>query len=428
MRHTDDMADPLVHRETAAHTSEPQAARAGSAKAVDHLFVHLPEKERARRVELRGEVLRHLRSQGFKVSESGVLGAIETDKDKLRSLHLESVSALRERGRRALSRHEDRFVGRLALGVNVAPTQVRPRLVPVFDRRSEDGLLWRWAALHWSIPVSSGYGRRLRFLVVDDAHDGALMGLIGLGDPVFALRSRDSEIGWTREQRAQRLACVMDAFVLGAVPPYTRLLGGKLMALLAGAREVQDAFREKYGNRTTLISDRDPNANLALVTTSSALGRSSIYNRLRRPDGTLALEPVGYTAGTGDFHFSGAIYSRLAEFAATIDPNGGSHRHERWGSPGFRNRREVLQLSLGALGFDSRALRSHGVQRQVFLNRLADNADSYLRGEDSELRARNSSSVEELAAWWSSRWAIPRSRKDVSWLSADPDDWRLFAD
>ena len=48
----------------------------------------------------------------------------------------------------------------------------------VFRPRSFDGLLWRWLSLHWSIPVSSGYGRRLRFLVVDEGHQGKVIGLI----------------------------------------------------------------------------------------------------------------------------------------------------------------------------------------------------------------------------------------------------------
>lgn len=382
--------------------------------------------EQGRRNALREEVLRHLKGQGFKVSDSGVLGAIETDKDRLRELHAESVDAVRERARRSLARHEDAFIERLTLGSRVVPSGIRPKLVLVDDRRSLDGLLWRWASLHWSIPVSSGYGRRLRFLVIDEAHDGALMGLIGLGDPVFALRGRDAAIGWTAEQRAKRLACVMDAFVLGAVPPYGDLLGGKLMALLAGSVEVQQAFRAKYGHRKTLIAERDPDARLALVTTSSALGRSSVYNRLKRADGSLALEPVGYTRGTGDFHFSGAIYGKLAEFAAELDPDRGSHRHERWGAPGFRNRREVLHLALGALGFDSRALRSHGVQRQVFLSRIGPNSFEYLCGRTDQLETRDAATAAGLSSWWLERWAVPRSGNRPTWLKSDPEDWRLF--
>ncbi len=68
----------------------------------------------------------------------------------------------------------------------------------------------------------------MRFLVVDGISDDKVIGLIGLADPVYVLASRDSAIGWNREWRKERLFSVMDAFVLGAVPPYNALCGGKL--------------------------------------------------------------------------------------------------------------------------------------------------------------------------------------------------------
>lgn len=422
VRDTEHMAASISHNLAAPERTQVPSGP----QPTDGRFNDLPHAEGERRRALREEVVRHLKNQGFRISDAGVLGAVGADKNRLRDLHAESVEALRERARKGLIRLEDVLIPKLAFGDQVTPTKIRPRLVLVTDRRSLDGSLWRWASLHWSIPVSCGYGRRLRFLVVDEAHDNALMGLIGLGDPVFALRSRDATIGWTSDQRTKRLACVMDAFVLGAVPPYTEILGGKLMALLAGSDEVQEAFRDKYSHRKTLIAERDPDATLALITTASAFGRSSIYNRVKRSDGTLAMEPVGYTSGTGDFHFSGAIYNKLAEFAAELDPDRGSHRHERWGAPGFRNRREVLHLSLDALGFDSRALRSHGVHRQVFLNRIAPNTFDFLCGRTNQLEGRPRASVADLSEWWLSRWAVPRSRNRLDWRNADPENWRLY--
>lgn len=376
--------------------------------------------------DLRSEVKLHLAKQGFQVTPSGVLATVGDDKDQLRELHTASVETQRLRARPALASLESRFVERLATGTDVDPTEIRPRMVLVEDRRGFEGKLWRWCSLHWSIPVSSGYGRRLRFLVVDEGHGDSVMGLIGLGDPVFALGCRDAMIGWTREQRAVRLSSVMDAFVLGAVPPYNNLLAGKLMALLTGAEEVRSAFSDRYGHRTTLIAQRDPRAELALVTTTSALGRSSVYNRLRRADGSLALVPVGYTGGSGDFHLSGEIYTKLADFARSYAKDKPPHRHERWGNPGFRNRREVIQKGLDALGMDSRALRSHGVRRQVFLHELAENTNEYLRGETDEVQWRPDTSAEALAAWWRTRWALPRSHTDKRWLASRPPEWRLY--
>ena len=374
---------------------------------------------------LRERVLRHLRDQGFKVHDGVVVAPVEPGKERLRNLHSHAVDVQRERARGALQRYEDRFIERFVRGDVLDPAKIRPRLVLIENRRSLDGLLWRWSALHWSIPVSGGYGRRLRFLVVDEAHGDSVIGLIGLADPVFALACRDQAIGWSAEHRRTRLACLMDAFVLGALPPYRDLCGGKLVALLATSSEVRDMFAAKYGHRTTLIAGRDPDARLAMITTSSALGRSSVYNRLTAPCG-LAFQPVGYTQGSGDFHLSGEIYEELARFALEQTLDGATYRHQRWpGGRSFRNRREVVQRALDALGMDSRRMRVHGVRRQVFLAPLADNASAWLRGEATELAWRTRS-VEEMASWWRERWALGRAERVSAWRKFDPADLRLY--
>jgi Domain of unknown function (DUF4338) len=72
-----------------------------------------------------------------------------------------------------------------------------------------------------------------------------LIGIIALTDPVFNLTVRDSLIGWSSKDRKQRLAFMLDAHVLGAVPPYNTLLGGKLVACLVRSTDVRDIFRAK---------------------------------------------------------------------------------------------------------------------------------------------------------------------------------------
>jgi hypothetical protein len=373
---------------------------------------------------IRERVFDHLRSQGFKLADGGLLMPVADGKDALRSLQENAVAAQRLRAAPALSRFDKRFVLRLAAGNEIDPSAIRPalRLLPL--GRSEDAALWRWCSLHWSVPVSSGYGRRLKFLVVDEAHGNAVMGLIGLSDPVFALGVRDAQVGWSREVRSKRLTSVMDAFVLGAVPPYSRLLGGKLMASLLQSDQVRDAFRQRYGHATTLISGVDPDAQLAFVSTSSALGRSSVYNRVKREDGTLAMRSIGYTKGSGDFHFSGAIYEELAALAAEHAGEGVSHRHENWGS-GFRNRREVVQRALRALGLNPNRMRVHGVLREVFVSELATNSFAWLRGDDDGLDWKTLDET-GIGAWWRNRWAEPRSRTTEDWKAFEVDDWRLY--
>jgi len=372
----------------------------------------------------RKEVLDHLRTQGFKVSEGGLIMPVSDIKESVRALHDEAVLAQRDRAAPALGRHDAAFQLRLAAGDEIDPSNIRPRLIRV-ERNTPNALLWRWCSLHWSIPVSSGYGRRLRFLVVDAAHNNAVVGLIGLADPVYAMGVRDQTIGWSPEQRRARLTSVMDAFVLGAVPPYSYLLGGKLMAMLLASTEIRDVFSAVYSHKVTLIEGRDPNAQLALVTTTSALGRSSVYNRVRRRDGSNVLSSVGYTIGSGDFHFSGAIYEKLASLANEHNHTGETHRHARWGK-GFRNRREVIQRALKVLDLDPYRLRVHGIKREVFLTPQATNTYEYLRGEVNEL-SWLAEPADDIATWWKERWAVPRAASTDAWKDFRPSSWQLYS-
>ena len=93
----------------------------------------------------------------------------------------------------------------------------------------------------WSVPVSNGFGRRLRYLVWDK-NNGKLIGLIAIGDPVFNLSVRDNLIGWNAQDRRERLVNIMDAYVLGALPPYNVLLGGKMVACLIRTQKIYKDF------------------------------------------------------------------------------------------------------------------------------------------------------------------------------------------
>ena len=234
------------------------------------------------------------------------------DKSKLRGLHREAVKHKVERSRPGLERHENRLLKYIAAGGDVVPERIRPQLVLV-QPGSEDELLFRYARLHWSIPVSAGYGRRIRYVVYDESNE-KLIGLFGLSDPIFSLGPRDRWIGWNLEAKKSWLQCVMDLFVLGAVPPYSRLLCGKLIALLATSRAVQEEFHRKYGDKRSYINRKPLDGRLALLTTTSALGRSSLYNRLRYKKRNV-FESIGTTRGSGDFHFSNGFYNDLRQFA-----------------------------------------------------------------------------------------------------------------
>jgi hypothetical protein len=369
--------------------------------------------------DLRARIIRSLRAQGFRVRNGAILPPKELSKESIRELHETAVAHRIERARDGLFRVEADLLRHIASGPEVDPLRMSPRLVEV-QPDSEEELLFRYASLHWSIPVSSGYGRRLRFLVVDDRNE-KLVGLIGLGDPVYSLGPRDEWIGWTPSDRKKRLGHVMDAFVLGAVPPYAFLLCGKLVAMLATSDTVRHAFRRKYGGTRSVIRRKLHDGRLALLTTASALGRSSVYNRLRFGDRLLYLS-VGFTKGSGEFHFSNGLYGAITEFAEKhCEPTA---KQERWGT-GFRNRREVIKKCLPALGLSSDWVY-HGIEREVFVVPLARNAREFLQGQHTRLLWHRQTDA-QLFDYFRDRWMLPRASWDNSFKSWSKDEWAIWS-
>lgn len=367
---------------------------------------------------MRRRILRSLRKQGFRVYKGRIVSSESGDKDYIRRLHQEAVCHKIEQSRPGLQHHEEHLLSYIATGNEVVPDKIHPRLVEV-QPNSDDELLFRYVRLHWSIPVSAGYGRRLRFMVYDESN-GKLIGIFGLGDPVFNLGPRDRWIGWNADEKRVRLQCVMDLFVLGAVPPYSHLLCGKLVALLATSDEVRRAFQRKYKGKKALISRRQLDNRIALMTTTSALGRSSLYNRLNYYEDP-AFISVGFTKGSGEFHFSNGFYEELRDFADMhCDPTA---KHMRWGK-GFRNRRELLRKALPLLGL-SPELLYHGVQREILVAPLASNTQAFLRGEHKKLLAYQRT-ADDIFAWFRERWLLPRASRDTRYHLFNRESYRLW--
>lgn len=368
--------------------------------------------------ELKKLIIASLKEQGFIIDNDRIELPSDREKSKIRELHEVSVRHKRDSANSNLKKKEGDLIRYIANGREINPERIKPCLVRVTSGSMEE-LLFRYACLHWSIPVSSGYGRRLRFLVMDSYHE-KLVGLIGLGDPVFSLKARDTWIGWGSEQKSQRLSYAMDAFVLGAVPPYSYLLCGKLVAMLAASNEVREAFRTKYGDKQSLIQKKLHDGRLAMITTTSALGRSSMYNRLKY-NGRLLYHKVGFTKGFGEFHFSNGLYNEIYEYVSkTCKP---TSKHHLWGN-GFRNRREIIGKCLKDLGLSSDWL-NHGIQREIYVVPLAVNTRKFLQGYDKMLIELDQS-VDDLFAFFRKRWLLPRAARDKRYLNYDPESYMLW--
>ena len=358
----------------------------------------------AREALLRRKVRRQLRSLGFHKSGDGALEIDGHDKGLVRSLHGPQRTDRLSANADFLARRADKLLPHFASGKDVDPGSIRPKLERVYAGTWQADL-FRLAALTWSVPVSNGFGRRHRY-VVWDAHNDKLLGLIAIGDPVFNLSVRDMLIGWNADDRRERLVNVMDAYVLGALPPYNTLLGGKMVACLIRSREVYNEFTRAYGNTSGIISGRAKKARLLAVTTSSSMGRSSVYNRLKL-DGACYFEPIGYTRGWGHFHISDDLFLELRDYLRSI-----GHRYadqHRFGQgPNWRLR--TTRAALKALGFRDELLR-HGIQRQVFICNLASNAATILRTGKGRPDLSALLTAQQVADLALERWILPRARR-----------------
>ena len=277
--------------------------------------------------------------------------------------------------------------------------------------------LFRMAALFWRVPVSDGYGRRIRFLVWDSSND-KLIGIIALGDAVFNQKARDDHVGWDHIRRGEALVNMMDAYVLGAVPPYNMLLGGKLVASMLRSRDLVREFNKKYHDSVGLISGQGKRAKLVAVTTSSALGRSSVYNRVSLLGRTI-LEPIGYTSGWGHFHFSDHVFDELRGYLEHVGDSYSSG-FEFGSGPNWKIR--VIRKALERLGMDT-SLTKHGFKREVFFCPVAKNALPFLRGEHVRAIYGDLPSVEEIGISARDRWVSPRAKWDYRYLTWRTSDF-----
>ena len=243
-----------------------------------------------REASLKKRLRSHLRSLGFHKTEDGSLAPPGEGKDVIRAIHSSQRDDRLEISRKFISERFSKLINHFASGEDVDPARISPALQLVSSDTWE-GDLFRLASLTWSVPVSNGFGRRLRYLVWDE-HNGKLIGIIAIGDPVFNLSVRDNLIDWDAQARRDRLVNIMDAYVLGALPPYNALLGGKMVACLIRSRNIYDDFSKAYGKTTGIISQQEKKARLLAVTTSSSMGRSSVYNRLKL-GGIEYFKPIG---------------------------------------------------------------------------------------------------------------------------------------
>lgn len=364
---------------------------------------------------LRERVLSNLVESGFIISNNQQL-IVPKDKEYYRKVHSEATKYMIRKNKRLIQKYDEDFIKKYVVnGKDLDVQNIDPKLVKV--TKEEQSNLFRWIKLHWSIPISAGYGRRLRYILYDK-NNNAVIGIIGLSDPVFGLMDRDEFIGWNYQTKKARLKHVMDAFVLGAIPPYSMILGGKLVATSLMSSKIRKDFSNQYKGSVSVISGKVFNGKLAAITTASALGKSSIYDRIKIPNNSAFLH-IGWSKGSGEFHFTNGLYEEMFKLASNKVK---WTKNPLWGS-GTRNRRVVVQQALRMMDLPSKLIY-HNIPRELFMVPLGSNTMNFLQGKASRIGYYTISTA-DLFKYSMDRWVIPRSRRRNEYLSFDKDSFSL---
>ncbi len=232
-----------------------------------------------------------------------------------------------------------------------------------------------------------------------------------------------------RRAKSERVGIAMaDISVCGAIPPYTHLLGGKLVAMLLTSPELVLAYRDRYENSHSVIASslagraivRAPHL-VFLGTTSLYGAEPTQYTRLSIPCGSiggrlgesLRYALLGRTEGYGTLQFSSETADCLGTYLSQTE--GGQRVHSIFGE-GVSPRLRKIRDGLARLGLPAEKLLLHGSPRLVYGVALARNFREYLLGLQSEPDyfaplPDPKETTKRIALWWAQRWLAPRLTK-----------------
>jgi hypothetical protein len=289
----------------------------------------------------------------------------------------------------------------LANGIAVLQSKIEP-IIEVCETDKQHRL-FRILRYYWSSPYSEYVGRRIKLIIRDNAlPDKPVIGIAALGSPIIHIPERDNFIGWDKDTRTKNLIYAMDAYVIGALPPYNYLLGGKLISYILASKEVRMIYSKKYKDKITLTEKRKANQLVGLFTTS-LYGNSSQYNRIKYNDELLYI-PVGQTKGFGTLHLSDETIKLMLKLLKT---KGVIIGHKFGDGPSWIMR--VIRSAGDILNFDSNFLLKHSFKRNIYFVPLAKNYKEFLNGEVKYPEFYNYS-MKDLVSFWKERWLENRKQ------------------
>jgi len=270
--------------------------------------------------------------------------------------------------------------------------------------------------------------------LIESPHE-ALQTLLKTDEGRKALR-----IGLYSNKKTKIGSSMMDIIVCGAIPPYSELLGGKLVAMLMASPQVIREYQEVYGNQAGEIASRLAGrdivrpADLVFLTTTSLYHvGSSQYQRIRIPgprNSHIEFEHIGRTEGFG----STVLTTETTEFLRklTIETEGMKRINNIFGE-GISPKLRITRDGLALIGIPQDLVLRHNCPRLVYGVKLAKNAFEYLRGEDDEPAyvfhpSKSEAGTRSIIQHWMQRWFVARAKREESLCKVeafDPDDLKV---
>ncbi|HKO80880.1 MAG TPA: Druantia anti-phage system protein DruA [Chitinophagaceae bacterium] len=357
-------------------------------------------------VELYNALVESLTNQGFHLN--GHLSPKNLKKESFKKIQGYSKKEQLVLQKDLIESNYDLVSEYLIDGSDINPENIELELRLVEDNTIESKLYRWWNLVWWTVPYQKAYGRQMRFLLWDKTHN-APFGLIGLQSPILRMAVRDEHLNIPKEDLDYIINKSMQAQRLGALPPYNKILGGKMVALSVTSNEVRKAYNKKYKGVTTLMEERVIEPQLLFITTTSAFGKSSIYNRLKY-DGIDVAESLGYTKGAGSFHITEELYAEMLKFLKrrkiNVDKSFGN---------GPSRKVKLISQAFALLGL--REYQYHNIEREFFLFPIARNLENVI--ENGVRPVYHQRKLSDLTDFWKERWAIPRSIRNPDWNNFD---------
>lgn len=234
------------------------------------------------------------------------------------------------------------------------------------------------------------------------------------------------KIGLHANKKTKIGSNMMDIIVCGAIPPYSEMLGGKLVAMLMASPQVVRDYGKVYGDKAGEIASRIAGKNIIrssdlvfLTTTSLYFVGSSQYERISIPSSSgskVAFERIGMTEGFGSTVLSTETTNYLRTLTINME---GMRRVNNIFGEGISPKMRMIRDGLALISVPQDLVLRHNCPRLVYGVRLAQNAYEYLRGEVSKPKYvfspnHSEKGTEIITRHWLTRWFLMRTRRSES--------------